>query len=43
MAKKDENNIILPKLKYSKENNGDFMQPRKKKRRLKKAQDIQKM
>lgn len=36
MAKKDENNIILPKLKYSKENNGDFMQPRKKKRRLKK-------
>lgn len=36
MAKKDENNIILPKLKYSKENNDDFMQPRKKKRRLKK-------
>ena len=36
MAKKDENNIILPRLKYSKENNGDFMQPRKKKRRLKK-------
>lgn len=37
MAKKDENNIILPKLKYSKENNGDFMPPRKKKIRLKKC------